>query len=134
MNQELQARVEKKIGETLVRLNSQLVYNLEFRRLGCRAGLYNTKTNTLTFDPLYLERHTDHFINQTVPHEVCHLVQTLRYPEKRVHGRNWQALMCKVGLDPKRTCTEYEAVPLRKTKTVPYTCGCRQWDFTARRI
>lgn len=121
---ELKQRVEAKIQETLDKLDFQSGYTVVYKRMGSCCGKYNRPKNILFFDPLYLQNHTEHYLNTTVPHEVCHLVQWLKYTEAKSHGPIWKRLMHSVGLDGDRCNTNYNIVPLRRVKRVAFECNC----------
>ena len=133
---EIRRTVIDKINETLVKLDcSRFPFTVVYKRLGGRYGMYSPKTNTLTFDPAYIHQNFERYLEIVVPHEACHLIQTLKYNDiDKAHGYVWQGLMRKIGLQPKRTIGGFETLSLRKSKTVPYTCGCRSWPFTQVRV
>lgn len=130
---ELQARVAVKIEETLGKLDCHPGYGIKFKRMGQCAGKYNRKDNVLTFDPLYLQNHTEVYLNTTVPHEVCHMVQWLKYTEQKHHGPIWKSLMHQVGVSSNRTTSAYEIILLRKAKTITFTCECMAHQLTVSR-
>ncbi len=130
---ELQARVAVKIEETLGILDFHSGYTIKYKRMGQISGRYSRKNNVLIFDPLYLQNHTEVYLNTTVPHEVCHMVQWLKYNEEKHHGPIWKALMCKAGVSSNRTTDAYEVVRLRKTKTISYICECTTHELTVRK-
>lgn len=76
----------------------------------------------------------DHFLSQTVPHEVAHLVVFLKMWRKREvpHGREWQKIMemC-FGLQADR-CHSYNIKGHVKRWPRPfiYRCGCRDFSLT----
>ena len=133
---EIRRTVIDKVNETLAKLDcSRFPFTIVYKRLGGRYGFYATKTNTLTFDPVYIRQNFERYLEIVVPHETCHLVQTLKYGDiDKAHGFVWQGLMRQVGLRPDRCIGGFETIPMRKCKTVPYTCGCRSWPFTQNRI
>lgn len=133
---EIRRTVRDKVSETLAKLDcSPFSFTIVYKRLGGRYGMYSPKTNTLTFDPVYIQQNFERYLEIVVPHETCHLVQTLKYNDMdKAHGFVWQGLMHKVGLSPSRTIGGFETIPMRKSKTVNYTCGCRAWPFTKVRV
>jgi len=126
--------VAAKIEETFRKLDFHpIIYSVKYKRMGQCSGKYSRKYNILTFDPLYLQNYTEVYLNTTVPHEVCHMVQWLKYTEQKHHGPVWKALMYTVGLDSNRTTDAYEVVRIRKTKTISYVCECMTHELTVRR-
>ncbi len=130
---ELQAKVAAKIEETFDKLDFHAGYGIRYKRMGQCSGKYLRKYNILIFDPLYLQNHTEVYLNTTVPHEVCHLVQWLKYTEEKHHGPIWKALMHQAGVSSNRTTDAYETVRVRKTKTISYTCECTTHELTVRK-
>jgi len=130
---ELHARVVDKIAETLGKLDFQSGWTIEYKRMGQCSGRYSRKHNILTFDSLYLQNYTEVYLNTTVPHEVCHMVQWLKYTEQKHHGPIWKALMRKAGVSSNRTTSAYQTVRVRKTKTISYVCECTTHELTVRR-
>lgn len=101
---------------------------------GQRAGVAYLARNLLRFNGQMYQDHTEDFLQQTVPHEVAHLVADAVYgPRIRPHGPEWQSIMVEVyGLPPKR-CHDYP-VPVRQATRYIYQCGCPgPIPFTAQR-
>lgn len=101
-----QAKVDR-AGRTWLRINSQLL----------------------------AENHDD-FLNQTIPHEVAHLVVNWqarsRTRRPRPHGPEWQAVMedC-FGLVAQR-CHSYPTTPARVVpRPFVYACNCREHRLTS---
>jgi SprT protein len=74
----------------------------------------------------------DWVLQQTVPHEVAHLITRLRWGTSvRPHGPEWQSVMRDCfGLVPKRT----HSIPLTAARRVAarfrYVCACREYQLT----
>jgi SprT protein len=83
-----------------------------------------------------LAENLDDFLNQTIPHEVAHLVVNWPYRKKRQrpqpHGLEWQAVMQNCfGLEPKR-CHSYQTTPARIVpRLFLYRCNCREHKLTS---
>ena len=75
------------------------------------------------------------FLEQTIPHEVAHLVVNWQSRQKskrpRPHGSEWQLVMQNCyGLQPAR-CHTYRTTPARIVpRNVLYRCGCREHRLT----
>lgn len=101
-----QARVERN-GETCLRINQQL-----------------------------LAENLDNFLQQTIPHEVAHLVVNWQVRTKRQrprpHGPEWQTIMQNCfGLEPQR-CHSYQTTPARIVpRPFLYSCNCREHLLTS---
>lgn len=102
---------------------------------GQKAGVAHLQRNLLRFNAqLYRENH-DHFLRQTVAHEVAHLVaHQLFGPRIQPHGREWQGIMQGVYGLPAERCHNYP-VSRRKALHYLYLCQCpdQQLPFSARR-
>lgn len=76
------------------------------------------------------------FLEQTIPHEVAHLVVNWQARQKhrrpRPHGPEWQLVMQNCyGLPPAR-CHTYRTTPARIVpRNILYRCGCREHRLTA---
>lgn len=89
----------------------------------------------IRFNPWLLLRHSQDFIEQTVPHETAHwLVFCLFGTKARPHGPEWRHLMEMFGADPQR-CHNYdlEGVPRRQVSEYPYFCDCMDHRLSAIR-
>jgi len=82
-----------------------------------------------------LEQNREHFLAQTLPHEVAHVVAPAKFGRRiRPHGPEWQSLMLYFGAKPKR-CHNYDVskLPTRKLKRFNYRCNCRDHQLTSIR-
>jgi len=101
---------------------------------GQKAGVAYLQRNLLRFnEQLYRENH-QHFLQQTVPHEVAHLLAQALYGDRiRPHGREWQGLMTGLFDLPAHRCHDY-TVPQRRRTDYLYRCGCpEKIPFTPQR-
>lgn len=72
---------------------------------------------------LLVENEAD-FHADTIPHEVAHLVALLVYGNNiSAHGREWQAVMHKFGVAPRRT-HDYDVTNSAVGGVHHYICGC----------
>lgn len=69
-----------------------------------------------------LERYPVRIIQQTVPHEVAHLVQRRIWGACQAHGREWKSVMVAFGKKPERT-HDLTVKPYNASDT-PFVCGC----------
>jgi SprT protein len=66
----------------------------------------------------------EQILEQTVPHEVAHLIHHQLYPRDREwHGNRWKFIMREFGLTPDR-CHTMPVKPARKTRKFEYDCPC----------
>jgi SprT protein len=80
----------------------------------------------MQFNLAIAERHLDDFCERTCPHEMAHILQCMKYPHSKPHGKEWQ-FFCKVltGKTMPR-CHSYNIVGIKGTrKQYEYECKCR---------
>ena len=97
-------------------------WNLQGR---CAGKAYPSE-NRINLNSTLLINNTDDFIEQTVPHEIAHLInRTLNGPQVRPHGPEWKAIMRALGLPPLR-CHNYAVnqTGTRWRKRTMYFCAC----------
>lgn len=80
-------------------------------RISLNAGLFN--------------RNKDYFFNDTIPHEMAHLIAFIVYKE-RGHGPAWKNTMKRLGYEPTR-CHSMDVSETKRKMTLQrwvYKCGC----------
>lgn len=100
-------------------------------------------SHTMRLNPVYLNAHTDHYIEQTVGHEYAHLAVNYIFGtqikktwgrsgvrmKREFHGPAWRAMMDVIGI-PADRCHKYEApegTPSRQKTKHHYECsGCKE--------
>ena len=107
-----------------------------FRQMGRRGGLAYYKENRIELNPDFFKNHAEEMINQTVPHEVAHLVAFKVYSLLgKGHGRFWKLVMgalYPLGVKVSR-CHQYdlEGVKVRiVARPFSYHCGCMDHNIT----
>jgi SprT protein len=133
-------RIEDKLLDTLEK--AQQIYGrafkvpeLHFRQMGRTAGRawYCGEEGKIEINPDFcLNGHLDEMVNQTLPHEIAHILANVIY-KVRGHGREWKSVMVNLGLEPRR-CHNYslEGVKTRVRRRNHATyCGCGRHDVTA---
>lgn len=128
---ELRRRVEARVAE--LRETAKLHFKREFElptidyalrgRVGGRA---KAAKNRISLNAVLLAENEAHFIEQTVGHEVAHLVAGCVFgPRIRPHGREWQSVMCLFDL-PAHRCHTYDVrnAQVRSQRQYSYRCGC----------
>lgn len=75
------------------------------------------------------------FIEQTVAHEVAHLVTAACFGRTRPHGPEWRAIMAFFGLPNASRCHNYPVhhATVRKQRRWPYACGCQTHRLSTTR-
>lgn len=124
---DLKERVEAKVAESLAILASkgygahppEVRYDLK----GHTAGMANADYIRLNLQLLSNPAYTEDMINNTIPHEVAHVVVRQTWPRAQGHGNEWKRMMYYLGLKAER-CHQYETVAARK-KARPYTYYCK---------
>ncbi|MFC3606204.1 SprT family zinc-dependent metalloprotease [Stutzerimonas tarimensis] len=102
---------------------------------GQKAGIAYLQRNLLRFNLKLYQENSEHFLRQTVAHEVAHLVAHQLFGERiRPHGQEWQRIMRGVyGLTPER-CHNYP-IERRPRRQFLYLCQCpdQEFAFSAQR-
>jgi SprT protein len=69
-----------------------------------------------------LTKYTDHYVKETIGHEVAHLVAKAVFGARH-HDYLWKRVMRDYGLAPTR-CHTYDLTPARRVEKFEYKCGC----------
>ena len=137
--------------ETLTKLNAELERTLEIARTrfpsksfpepkiemdltGKCAGLYCSVNNLIRFNFNLLMENKQDFINETIAHEVAHLVTHVIDRSSKPHGSTWRAIMKLFGIANPGIYHEYDVAPVkRQKKPYLYKCNCQEHHFTTRK-
>lgn len=96
------------------------------------ASMKDGKTSVRVNMDIYRDNQA-HYLNQTIPHEVAHLVAHAVFgPRIQAHGKEWKHVMEFFGC-PADRCHTYAAKPARNIKTYTYKCACRSHKITSIR-
>lgn len=96
---------------------------------GQKAGVAHLQQNLLRFNEQLYRENTEHFLRQTVAHEVAHLVAHQMFGARiQPHGEEWQLIMCGVYELPPDRCHTY-AIRRRVGTRYVYRCSCADQDF-----
>ncbi|MCF6283034.1 MAG: SprT-like domain-containing protein [Candidatus Polarisedimenticolaceae bacterium] len=112
--------------------------DIQFNLRGQAAGMVKLLRKgeiLVRYNPILLNENSEHFLSQTVPHEIAHVVaSTLNRHRIRPHGTEWQQIMQLFGADNQR-CHSYEVKtsPRRQLARFNYRCGCREHQLTSIR-
>ncbi|MEM4258086.1 MAG: SprT-like domain-containing protein [Candidatus Thermoplasmatota archaeon] len=143
---EIRKRIENKINDCLAIANKH--YNpvcpfkmpkVEYNLHGTCGGLAYPTQWRLRFHPVFIAENTEDYIENTVPHEVAHLidyevhklhVQGFGYRVKRrsIHGPTWRAVMRLLGANPAR-CHTYDTSNVQRKSSFMYECPCCKKEF-----
>ncbi len=108
---------------------------VSFKLRGSKAGVAHLEQNLLRFNLQLYRENTEHFLTQTVAHEVAHLIAHQVFgPRIRPHGEEWQLIMRGVYALPPERCHHY-AISRRQRRHYIYRCQCpgQEFPFSAQR-
>lgn len=112
ITKELHYQVEDKLLELITKAEQIFKRNFPFPKIsyklkGTCAGKANYKFNLIKLNPLLLIQNVENFLNQTVGHELVHLIVRQVFGKVKPHGQNWKQTMTRLGLDNTR-CHSYD--------------------------
>ncbi|GDY28200.1 protein SprT [Agarivorans sp. Toyoura001] len=96
------------------------------------AGSANLSRWRLRFNAHFYQQQPEHFLAQTVPHEVAHIICHAVYGRVKPHGKEWQAIMLNVFNCPPHTTHNYSLESI-KINSVEYRCACQSHLLSIRR-
>jgi len=126
-------KVQAKIVDCLAIAKAHFKMNfdmpsIEYYSKGTCAGKANALIWCVKLNETLLKENTDHFINQTVPHEVAHLIANQVYGFSiKSHGKEWKFVMRLFGLSPD-IYHKYDVTNVRVRnvkREYAYKCNCR---------
>ena len=106
--------------------------SVSFNQRGKIAGSARLQSNEIRLNPVLLDDNQREFLEQVIPHEVCHIAVFQMYGRVRPHGQQWQQMMTAVfGLVPDvRHDMDVSKVG---GKSFPYLCACGPVSLSVRR-
>jgi SprT protein len=97
---------------------------ISFDLVGTTAGKAFLLQRHVQLNAVLLTENLESFEQDTIPHELAHLIVYHVLGRSGGHGPEWKEAMRRLGLDPKRT-HNYDVANSRTTAQVTgYTCGC----------
>lgn len=137
VSQDIQQKVAARVTECyqIARQKLQREFPLPqvvFNQRGKAAGSARLQLNQIRLNPILLVDNLNHFIEDVLPHEVCHLLTFALYGRVRPHGKEWQTLMRYLfDLAP----TPYHQLDTTKVsgKEFDYRCACGPVKLSIRR-
>lgn len=127
---------QNRIMEVVDKLNRVLGFNMSYPKFyfdvnSTSAGLAKSKTMSVHFNKKLALNHWKEFIENTIPHEVCHVAiwhwaKVLKDKVPPPHGVKWKSFMRAVGCVPTRTHSFDVSEIKRKTKKYLYQCACEK--------
>lgn len=152
INDELHEKIVAKIKQTVEKINSHynmnmpvppVFYDLKGTTAGIARYYYDGRGNetmSVHLQPKLFVENLDDSLNNTVPHEVCHLgvLHKSRLEKRKVspkpHGAEWKLMMWVVGAAAKNK-HDYDVEDIRKKRTeYQYQCGCENGQVVSATI
>lgn len=136
LNTELQILARKRVNELSNKayeifgcyVHPIIDYNLKGRVAG--KAFYYKEMIKLNLD-LFRENQKG-FLEDTIPHEMAHLISHEIKLECKPHGKTWKRVMIMFGCEPKR-CHNYKTTSARNVKRYRYSCGCSIHEISLTR-
>jgi SprT protein len=140
---EQQQQVVQRVAELL--RQCQLHFNKTFRSIEIRfdlrgrtSGMYVVKSRQqyIRFNPFIFSKYFEDSLASTVTHEVAHYVADVLFGFKNIrpHGKEWQAIMYKLGAEPKVTGDyDLSGIPVKRQHRFTYACDCMTHQLTTTR-
>jgi len=97
----------------------ELIFDFTLKGLTAGQAWYNQ--NRLRYNYEIAQNNLTEFLNDTVPHEVCHMVARMINKYDKPHGKTWKRLMMELGYTPSR-CHNFASEKSRQTKKYIYQC------------
>lgn len=151
ITQAMKDQVTARINQDIIKINTKYNVDLKMPSIsydlrGTTAGTANWRTWHIRLNAVLLQENFDDMLNDTVPHELCHLATDLIYPEahqrgmsvvtasgrrrrakRSPHGSQWQSIMRAIGVDPTR-CHSYDTTNARVKTRTRYDYKCSTCD------
>ena len=112
--------------------NGYIFPHVEYKRIGRVAGRAYYHQWKIVLNPDFFVNEAENMINDTVPHEIAHLVTGVKNSCRKLyerrykpHGQEWQDVMTSFGCKPKR-CHNYDTTHARRRvhQKFKFQCGC----------
>ena len=87
-------------------------------------GSFKMTKIQLNIGALDVEGGYDHLMNNTIPHEVAHLVNYHLHPKERGHGKYWKSVAKRLGISNPSRCHSLDLKPARKVREWLYVLDC----------
>lgn len=136
IDDELHQKIINKVKETVDKINGHYHLGMKVPPVyydvsGTTAGIAKSASMSIHLNPKLLLQNLDDSINNTVPHEVCHLgvfqkARNANKPFPKAHGAEWKLMMWVVGASANNTHS-YDVEDVRKLPIqYEYQCACPQ--------
>lgn len=137
LSSEMKSVVSKRVKEVVDIANNALseikntqkmdIPTISYNLKGRTAGLAFINANKIKLNEVLLTENFDHFLDDTIPHEIAHLVVQHFYGrQKQAHGRVWKNVMFNIfNLNPKRCHSLDTSNSIgRNCRKFEYKCEC----------
>ena len=106
---------------------------ITYRNKGSIAGSAHLQKWQIQLNTLMLLEHQNEFIQQTVPHELAHLIAHQQFGRVSPHGKEWQFIMRDIfSVTPERT--HHFQIPKQIIRnTYSYQCDCQTHQLSTIR-
>jgi len=132
---ELKLKIMKETEYVITKYNNILeedvldYNNIEFDwdLSGVVAGRADVKRKILKINLILAKENFEDYLTQTLPHEIVHLIQSIKYPKaKQWHGKEFRYLL-RIGGYREETYHDYDisSVVKETKKNNLYKCSCR---------
>jgi len=112
--------------------------DIHFDLRGRTSGMYVVKNRQryLRFNAFIFSKYFEDSLATTVPHEVAHYVADILFGLRNIlpHGKEWQAVMHKLGVEPRVTGNyDLAGIPVKQQRRFAYNCDCMTHQLTTVR-
>lgn len=105
---------------------------LSFTQRGKAAGSAHLQHWEIRLNPLLLMDNCQAFLEEVIPHELCHLLVFKRHGRTAPHGREWKLMMQQLFALPGKTTHQMDISKVVGEQFI-YHCGCREHPLSLRR-
>lgn len=105
---------------------------IDYKVRGLKAGVAYLSQNKISLNRTLLLENQQNFIQQTVPHEVAHLIVYQVFGKVKPHGKEWKFVMEQLFNCPAKTCHQFDTSQVQGKRFI-YQCSCQQHQLSIRR-
>lgn len=132
----LKQQVLKKLDDLVLAANK--LFNrsftppkVKFYLKGTTAGKADLLNNIVILNHILLVENPDDFLEDTVPHELAHLLTFAMFGRKaKAHGKEWKSVMRALGVEPTR-CHSLDVSNVGNRHS--YRCACKSHQLSTQR-
>lgn len=114
-------------------LNDWPIPTVEYSNMISYAAIANVKLNRIKISILYLREQENETLNDTIPHEIAHIVADKLYGKNiKPHGKEWYNIAVMLGSSGKVTCERLQIITPRSRRNFQLFCGCKVGPLVSR--